>query len=133
LQNDPSSGWVYDKTEDRDIKSGSGFWDQFDYVVFEASSDVEFMDEDETRLRRALPDSSWESVYVGNGFAGISVLKPGVPAMGIAERHIIGSVGGARAVEIFENMREVGRTLLRGWWVEPKMEPRVQVLRRVRI
>jgi alpha-1,6-mannosyltransferase len=133
LQNPPSSGWVYDKTEDESTKSTAGFWDRFDYVVFEASSDANFMDSDEVRLRRTLPDSAWEVVSVVDAFAGISVLRPGVPATGTAERRIIGAVAGASGFEIFEALRGYVRPLLRGWWVEPRMEPRVQVLRRVLI
>ncbi|CAG8026613.1 unnamed protein product [Penicillium salamii] len=132
LQQDPSSGWAYDKTEDGHTKTTSEFWDQFDYVVLEVSSDANFMDTDETRLRRALPSSAWESVYVVNGFTGISILRPGVPAVGIAERRILESLGGARAVELFESIRGHARVLSRGWWVEPRMEPRVQILKRVR-
>lgn len=132
LQQDPSSGWVYDKTEDEGMKSTGGFWDRFDYVVLEASSDEKSLDADEARLRRALPTSTWESVYVVNGFTGISVLRPGVPATGIAEKRILGSIGGPRAIELFESTREYARALLRGWWVEPRMEPRVQILKRVR-
>ncbi|CAG7916059.1 unnamed protein product [Penicillium olsonii] len=132
LQQDPSSGWVYDKTEDEGIKSTSEFWDRFDYLVLETSSDANIVNSDETRLRRALPSSAWESVYVVNGFTGITVLRPGVPAKGIAERRILESVGGARAVGLFERIREYARVLSRGWWVEPRMEPRVQVLKRVR-
>jgi alpha-1,6-mannosyltransferase len=131
LQNPASSGWIYDKTEDEKTKSTPAFWDRFDYVVFEASSNAQFIDSDETRLRGALPDSAWEVVSVVDAFAGISVLRPGVAAAGIAERRILGAVGGARAVEIFEALRAFVRPLLRGWWVEPRMEPRVRVLRRV--
>ena len=133
LQQPPSSGWVYDKTEDETTKSTSGFWDRFDYVVVEASSEANFMDTDETRLHHALPDSAWETVSVVDAFAGISILRPGVPATGIAEQRVLGYVAGARAVELYATIREYVRVaLLRGWWVEPKMEPKVQVLRRVR-
>ncbi|CAI7581041.1 unnamed protein product [Penicillium crustosum] len=133
LQQSPSSGWVYDKTEDKDIKSTSGFWDRFEYVVVEADYEAEFMDADETSLRRALPTSDWERMLVVDSFAGISVLRPGIPASGTAERRVIGAVAGDRAVDLFERLREyVRKTVLRGWWVEIKMRPRVQVLKRVR-
>ncbi|KGO73371.1 GPI mannosyltransferase [Penicillium italicum] len=133
LQQPPSSGWVYDKTEDKAVKSTSGFWDRFDYVVVEADDEVGFMDADETSLRRALPASNWERVLVVDSFAGISVLRSGVPATGTAERRVINAVAGDRAVDLFERLREYVRdALLRGWWVEVKMRPRVQVLRRVR-
>ncbi|KZN86014.1 putative Dol-P-Man:Man(7)GlcNAc(2)-PP-Dol alpha-1,6-mannosyltransferase [Penicillium chrysogenum] len=132
LQQPASSGWVYDKTEDKTVKSTSGFWDRFDYVVVEADDEAGFMDADETSLRRALPASEWERVLVVDSFAGISVLKPGTPATGTAERRVIRTIAGARAVELFDGLREyVRNSLARGWWVEVKMRPRVQVLRRV--
>ncbi|KAJ5169760.1 CAZyme family GT22 [Penicillium coprophilum] len=133
LQQPPSSGWVYDKTEDKAVKSTSGFWERFDYVVVEADEENGLMDADETSLRRALPSSDWERVHVVDSFAGISVLKPGTPATGTAERRVISAIAGARAVDLFEGLRDYVRdSLLRGWWVEVKMRPRVQVLRRVR-
>ncbi|CDM37923.1 CAZyme family GT22 [Penicillium roqueforti] len=133
VQQHPSSGWVYDKTEDKTVKATSGFWEPFDYVVVEAGDQAGFMDADESSLRRALPASDWERVLVVDSFAGVSILKPGTPATGTAERRVIGAVAGVRAVGLFEGLREYMRSaLLRGWWVEVKMRPRVQVLRRVR-
>ncbi|EKV07142.1 Alpha-1,6-mannosyltransferase subunit (Ecm39), putative [Penicillium digitatum] len=133
LQQPPSSGWVYDKTEDKAVKSTPGFWDRFDYVVVEASDEIGFMDADQTSLRRALPTSDWERMLVVDSFAGVSVLRPGIPATGSVERRVVGAIAGARAVGLFERLREcVREVLLRGWWVEVKMRPRVQVLRRVR-
>ncbi|KAJ5779674.1 CAZyme family GT22 [Penicillium paradoxum] len=133
LQQHPSSGWVYDKTEDKATKSTTEFWDQFDYVIVETSSDAGVMDPDELSLRHALPDSTWEKVHVVDAFAGISVLKPGAPAKAIAEKRLIGAIAGARAVDLFEDVREhVRSSWLRGWWIEVKMKPRVQVLKRAR-
>jgi alpha-1,6-mannosyltransferase len=131
VQKAPGAGWVYDKTEDKAVKATSGFWDRFEYVVLEAA-DAESLDADELGLRLALPDSVWERVLVVDAFAGVSVLKPGVPARGSAERRVIGAIAGERGVELFEGLREYMRSaLLRGWWVEVRMRPRVQVLRRV--
>lgn len=127
------STWTYDKTEDTNIKSTPDFWAQFDYVIVEASSDPEFQDEDEVRLRDALPFSEWEVVEVIEGFAGITVVRPGVQAEGRAEKRLLSLVAGDRAVDLFEALREKVRGLvLKGWWVELKMRPRVKVLRRVR-
>ncbi|KAJ5476666.1 CAZyme family GT22 [Penicillium sp. IBT 31633x] len=133
LQHPPASGWVYDKTEDETVKSSSAFWDRFDYVVVEASSDEGFMDSDGLSLRHALPGSAWEKVYVGDAFAGVSVLRPGIAPSGTAERRVLRAVAGERAVELFERLRDYVRgKFLRGWWVEVRMRPRVQVLKRVR-
>jgi alpha-1,6-mannosyltransferase len=128
-----ASGWVYDKTEDEVVKSTGGFWERFDYVLLEAFGEAGHMDSDETRFREALPASLWEVVYVADSFAGISVLRPGFPATGTAEKRVINAVGGSRVVELFDSVRErVRGSLFRGWWVEIKMKPRVRVLKRVR-
>ncbi|KAJ5544662.1 CAZyme family GT22, partial [Penicillium sp. DV-2018c] len=134
VQRSPETGWIYDKTEDKAVKATRGFWERFEYVVFEAGDgDGESLDVDEMSLRLALPESVWESVLVVDGFAGVKVVKPGVAADGAAERWVIGSVLGEMGVEVFEGLREVmRRVLLRGWWVEIRMRPRVKVLRRVR-
>ncbi|KAJ5769942.1 uncharacterized protein N7511_001993 [Penicillium nucicola] len=133
VQLSDESGWVYDKTEDEAVKSTGDFWDRFDYVLVEASGETGYMDSDEMRFRTILPSSLWESVYVADSFAGISILRPGTPATGAAEKRIISAVGGSKAVDVFESVRErVRGNLLRGWWVELKMKPRVQVLRRLR-
>ncbi|KAJ5949536.1 hypothetical protein N7454_001120 [Penicillium verhagenii] len=125
--------WVYDKTEDEVVKSTASFWEKFEYVLVEASAEPAYMDVDEIHLRDALPDSQWETVDVIEGFAGISIIRPGEPAAGSAERWVISLVGGERAVELFEYVREAARKLLlKGWWVELKMKPRVKVLRRSR-
>ncbi|KAJ5138422.1 CAZyme family GT22 [Penicillium bovifimosum] len=130
VQREPGTGWVYDKTEDKAVKATRNFWEQFEYVVFEAGG--ESVDIDETSLRLALPESVWERVVVVDAFAGVEVLKPGVSALGSAERRVIGAVFGETGVEMFEGLREYLRRVLRGWWVEVRMRPRVKVLRRVR-
>lgn len=133
LQHSATSGWHYDKTEEEITKSSSRFWDQFDYVLVEASADPEYRDSDETQLRSSLPGSQWEMAEIVDGFAGISVLRPGSPADGTAERRLLFMVGGERAVGMYERVRDVVRkALLRGWWVELKMRPKIKVLKRVR-
>ncbi|KAJ5281157.1 hypothetical protein N7478_006529 [Penicillium angulare] len=128
-----TTNWIYDKTEDESTKSTAVFWEKFDYVVVEASSDLEFRDEDETRLHTALPSSQWETVKVVEGFAGISIVRPGALADGIAEKRLLSFIGGQHAVDFYEKLRETARKLLlKGWWVELKMVPRVKVLRRVK-
>ncbi|KAJ5706854.1 hypothetical protein N7488_006655 [Penicillium malachiteum] len=133
LPSDENMNWTYDKTEDETTKSTSTFWDQFDYITVEASSDAELYDTDETRMRTALPSSQWETVEVIEGFAGIAIIRPGATAEGAAERRLLSFVAGDQAVEIFEKLREVARkVVLKGWWVELKMKPRLKVLRRIR-
>lgn len=131
LQKPSSSGWVYDKTEEEETKSTPEFWGQFDYVVVEASADPDFLDSDEIRLRAALPGAGWEAVEVVDGFAGISILKPGMQADGTAERWVFRLLGGEKAAGLYERARGVVRgAILRGWWIELKMKPKIKVLRR---
>ncbi|KAJ5168156.1 uncharacterized protein N7482_003750 [Penicillium canariense] len=132
LQRSPEQGWSYDKTEDENTKSTGKFWDQFDYVLVEASADPEFRDADETRLHSALPSSQWETAEVVDGFVGISILRPGAPAARVAEQRILAKLTGESLVRVYEKVRDFVRKLvLRGWWVELKMRPRVKVLKRV--
>ncbi|KAJ5570029.1 uncharacterized protein N7459_009459 [Penicillium hispanicum] len=133
LQQPATSGWRYDKTEDEKVKDTDAFWSQFDYVLVEASADPEYQDADETRLRSALPGSKWDVAEVVDGFAGISIVRPGSPAAGTAERRILSMFGGDRAVGVYESLRDsVRKAVLRGWWVELKMQPKIKVLKRVR-
>jgi alpha-1,6-mannosyltransferase len=133
LQQPASLGWLYDKTEDEATKSLNAFWDKFDYIIVEASADPEYRDSDETQLRSALPESQWETADTVDGFAGISILRPGSLADGAAERKLLSIAGGQRAVDLYEQVRDsVRKVLLRGWWVELKMKPKLKVLKRVR-
>ncbi|KAF7713913.1 Dolichyl-P-Man:Man(7)GlcNAc(2)-PP-dolichol alpha-1,6-mannosyltransferase [Penicillium ucsense] len=138
LQRPTAQGWVYDKTEDEATKShsaglGEPFWDQFDYVVVEASDDPEYQDPDESMLMQALPLSRWQTADVIDGFAGISILKPGSPATAQVERRILSVMGGESLYDSYVRARDVVRELvLRGWWVELKMRPRIKVLNRIR-
>lgn len=121
----------YDKTENEATKSTPAFWEAFSYVLLEASADETFQDGDEILLRRALPQSVWETVAVVDGFAGVEVLRPGSPAKGTVETRVISAVGGEAGVKMFEMVREIVRQhVLKGWWVEVKVRPRIKVMRR---
>ncbi|KAJ5976043.1 Alpha-1-6-mannosyltransferase subunit (Ecm39) [Penicillium waksmanii] len=133
LQQSPGLGWHYDKTEDKALKSSHAFWNQFDYVIVEASSDAEYKDNDETRLRRVLQESEWETTDIIDGFAGISIVKPSSPANGAAERRLLSKLGGESAAGLYDQARDsVRKVFLRGWWVELKMRPKLKVLKRIR-
>ncbi|KAI2795003.1 hypothetical protein POX_a01606 [Penicillium oxalicum] len=133
LQRPGAMGWVYDKTEDEDTKSRADFWEPFDYIVVEASVDSTVQDADETQLRHALPSSHWQVADVIEGFSGISILKPGVPATGQVEQRIMSTMGGEAIYDLYARVRDLMRKLvLRGWWVELKMQPRIKVLKRIR-
>lgn len=133
LQRPTASGWHYDKTENETTKASAEFWDQFDYVLVEASLDPDDRDSDERQLRAALPESGWLAAETVEGFAGISVLRPGASADGAVERRLLSMVGGESAARLYEDVRDrVRDVLLRGWWVELKTRPKIKVLKRVR-
>jgi alpha-1,6-mannosyltransferase len=133
LQQPLKQGWRYDKTEDEAVKTAGEFWEQFDYVVVEAATDPKVKDSDETKLLHALPSSHWETAEVIDGFAGISFLRPGTPATGLAERRILSMVAGESLYNLYAEVRDSVRNLiLRGWWVELKMRPKIKVLKRTR-
>jgi alpha-1,6-mannosyltransferase len=115
--------WVYDKTEDPEKLLDPMFWARFDYVLAERPEKV---------------IGSWGVVHVVYGFGGLRVLKPGQTSGSPAEpldidigresfealSHWTGKVGGVwKSLE--QNLR---KPLLRGWWVEIKMEPRIRIL-----
>ncbi|KAJ5606272.1 hypothetical protein N7510_009053 [Penicillium lagena] len=125
--------WIYDKTEDSSAKSTPAFWDTFDYILVEASSDESYRDADETLLRAALPSAQWDTVAVAEGFAGVELLRPEDLAEGAVEGRVLRDLLGESAVVVYEILREMARTMvLWGWWVELKVRPRVKVLMRVR-
>ncbi|OOQ87246.1 alpha-1,6-mannosyltransferase subunit [Penicillium brasilianum] len=131
LQRPFEQGWHYDKTEDENIKATANFWERFDYIVIEASADPEVKDADETQLLRALLSSHWETAEVIDGFSGISILRPGAPATGVVERRLLSKVAGEPLYNLYTNVRDsVRKFVLRGWWVELKMTPKLKVLKR---
>ncbi|KAJ6126850.1 hypothetical protein N7523_002462 [Penicillium sp. IBT 18751x] len=131
LEQPAALSWHYDKTEDEATKSLGDFWEKFDYILVEASADPDYEDSDEIQLRNALPNSHWDTADTVDGFAGISIVRPGTPAEGTAERKLLSAVGGQRAVDFYEQVREsLRKVVLRGWWVELKMQPKLKILKR---
>lgn len=112
--------WTYDKTEDPALLLDPLFWAGFDYVLAERPEKV---------------IGSWEVVHVVYGFGGVRVLKPG-QGSGDAVEEVSGAAatqagglltdrvaGGWKALE--GALRE---KVLRGYWVEVRMEPRIRIL-----
>jgi alpha-1,6-mannosyltransferase len=106
--------FVFDKTEKTSSLRNPAFWSQFDYLLAE--------DPDK-------PIGSWETVGVIEGFAGVEVLKPGASARSDVEAGD-GQVLGRGAV--LKQFRDTVRGLTGGWWVGPRMEPRIRILKRLR-
>ncbi|KAI0408859.1 Alg9-like mannosyltransferase family-domain-containing protein [Xylaria palmicola] len=118
-----SFAFEFDKTEDEPLLASPPFWEKFDYVLAEDP---------------AKPLGPWETVGVVEGFAGYEVLGPGAEtttttmtarAGGLLERGRDRVLGRAA---LLSRVREAVRARTRGWWVGPRTEPRVYILRRLR-
>lgn len=136
----------YDKTEDPEMLLDPGFWDSIDYALMEEPS-------------KALGE--WDVVDTVYAYSGIEFLRPG-DGSSFEERmgrvytanNITDSEGGKdvdvegkgnvedlKARLLLEEMGRFGtfnllrdgvRSVTGGWWVGPRMEPSIRVLRRLR-
>ncbi|KAI1437643.1 glycosyltransferase family 22 protein [Xylaria sp. CBS 124048] len=115
-----ASSFKFDKTEDEVTLRNPRFWERFDYVLAEDPRK---------------PIGRWETVGVVEGFAGVEVLKPGMKSSreyvdvesGQRDRVVVLGRGA-----VLGRVRDKVRMATGGWWVGPRMEPRVYVLRRMR-
>ncbi|KAI3323461.1 glycosyltransferase family 22 protein [Xylariaceae sp. AK1471] len=106
--------FTFDKTEDQTTLHNPLFWEKFDYVLTEDPRK---------------PLGPWETVGVIEGFNGIEVLKPGSTTQGDIESgqdRVLGR--GATLKWIKDSVRRITG----GWWIGPRMEPRVHILRKLR-
>lgn len=114
--------WTYDKTEDTVVLRDPLFWAAFDYVLAERPEKV---------------IGSWEVVSVVYGFGGVRVLKPGEWSRVGAEEGDVGAETGVVGGDWTEKVAGLWKALegvlrqrvLRGYWVEVRMEPRINILR----
>ncbi|KAI0394817.1 glycosyltransferase family 22 protein [Xylariaceae sp. FL0594] len=107
--------FTFDKTEDPSTLRNPMFWEQFDYVLAEDP---------------AGPLGPWETIGVVEGFAGIEVLKPSsAAAKGDIESGQDPVVGRGALVK---KVKDAVTRVTGGWWVGPRMEPRVYLLRKMR-
>ncbi|QGI75713.1 hypothetical protein CEK25_000619 [Fusarium fujikuroi] len=108
---------VFDKTEKGDQLYWPRFWERFDYALAE-------------NPRKVL--GGWQVIGVVAGYDGVEILKPGSPAAGDESEE--GTIGGDKILGLGANVAAV-RNLVRGytggWWVGPRMSPRIRILRRV--
>ncbi|KAF2707585.1 glycosyltransferase family 22 protein [Pleomassaria siparia CBS 279.74] len=111
--------WTYSKTEDTDLLLDPMFWSKFDYALAERPEKV---------------IGSWSVAGVINGYSGIRILKPGETSSGNVESSdvmedapsIAYSSKIARAWRALEGL--LRETLLRGWWMDIKTEPKIWIL-----
>ncbi|GKT75901.1 Alg9-like mannosyltransferase [Colletotrichum tofieldiae] len=108
---------TFDKTEDKAVLADPAFWSRFDYVLAEDPASVR--------------GGQWETVGVVQGYAGVEILRPGSKARsgdGGDEEEGEGNVLGRGLV--VQRVRDLVRRLTGGWWVGPRMEPRIRILKR---
>lgn len=112
--------WAYDKTEDPTVLLDPLFWAKFDYVLAERPEKI---------------IGSWAVVHVVYGFGGVRVLQPGEKSGSLVE--VADDVTrGSTQVDWTEKVAAVWKGLegvlrqkmLRGYWVEVRMEPRIRIL-----
>ncbi|KAI6785893.1 Dol-P-Man:Man(7)GlcNAc(2)-PP-Dol alpha-1 [Emericellopsis cladophorae] len=99
---------VVDKTE-RDATLGyPRFWERLDYALEE---------------RSAMPMGDWEILGVISGYDGIEILKPGQEI----KQQPSDVLGSGRTIA---EVRDRTRALTGGWWVGPRMTPKINIMRR---
>ncbi|KAK0383188.1 hypothetical protein NLU13_9101 [Sarocladium strictum] len=105
----PPPIFLFDKTEDSVRLTWPRFWREFDYLLMEDPS-------------KALGE--WETLGVVHGFAGVEMLRPGQKAQSGEER-VLG------IAKLVHGVRDLVRQTTGGWWIGPKMAPRIRIMRRV--
>lgn len=117
-----SRTWTYSKTEDTDLLLDPLFWSKFDYVLAERPEKV---------------IGSWSVVGVIYGYNGVRVLKPGeksgsnqIEPVDMVERKTAMSEEITSKIAMSWKSLEgmLRETVLRGWWIEVKMEPKIRIL-----
>ncbi|KAI1130755.1 Alg9-like mannosyltransferase family-domain-containing protein [Nemania abortiva] len=108
--------FTFDKTEDEAALRNPLFWEKFDFVLAEDPGK---------------PLGPWETIGVVEGFAGIEVLKPDSMAHGEGEKET-GSDQVLGRGALVKRVRDWVRARTGGWWLGPRMEPRVHIMRKMR-
>ncbi len=123
--------WVYDKTDD---KTGDGtilhrpdFWARFDYALAE-------------RPEKAI--GAWKIVGRVDGYAGIRIVKPSEAIhddiLEMARATGLKLIGEGPWADLGRTLWSVWRTtrqfmrryVTRGWWIDVKMKPMINILKR---
>ncbi|XXG94060.1 alpha-1,6- mannosyltransferase [Hypoxylon texense] len=104
----------WDKTEEESTLRNPEFWERFDYVLAEDP---------------AKPIGPWETIGVVEGVTGVELVKPGTHSRGDIESGQDRIFGRGSLVR---SMKEAARGLTGGWWIGPKMEPKIHILRKMR-
>ncbi|OHE99595.1 Alg9-like mannosyltransferase [Colletotrichum orchidophilum] len=118
-----SSGPIlaFDKTEEKSVISNPGFWSRFDFVLAEDTASVK--------------GGQWETMGVVQGYAGVEVLKPGSQTSSAGAGAGDDEKGEGRILGrglVVKRVRDIVRGWTGGWWVGPRMEPRVRIMKRAK-
>lgn len=109
---------VFDKTESDEELRRPEFWSQFDYALMEDPS---------------LALGTWDTVGRVHGYDGIEILRPGQTASSEpsqAEEEAQGKTLGHGAT--VAAVRDAVRKYTGGWWIGPRMAPRIHIMKQVR-
>lgn len=115
--------WIYDKTEDSSALLDPMFWVKFDYVLAEKPEKI---------------IGSWAIAHTVYGYAGLRILKPGQQSGSVQVDHLESLSHGTadpgrgwtdEVARWWRALEEVLRDkVLRGYWAEIRMEPKIHVL-----
>ncbi|KAM0483545.1 hypothetical protein ACHAPX_002036 [Trichoderma viride] len=109
---------LFDKTESSEDLYRQDFWSQFDYVLMEDPS---------------LVLGTWDTIGQIHSYDGIEILRPGQAAKAPETLHVEGIKDGVLGQgAAIATARDFVRKLTGGWWVGPRMSPRIHIMKQVR-
>lgn len=110
---------LVDKTERKATLGWPHFWARLEYALEE---------------NPGLPLGDWDVVGVVHGFDGIEILRPGQQAGGEESPSLNQLPGEDRVLGLavaVDRVRQAVRALTGGWWIGPRMAPRIRVMRQI--
>ncbi|ETS01232.1 hypothetical protein M419DRAFT_130862 [Trichoderma reesei RUT C-30] len=113
----PPPALIFDKTESDEKLLRPEFWSQFDYILMEDPS---------------LALGRWDTVGRVHGYDGIELLRPGQTSTSEPSRdeEAQGKILGRGAT--IAAVRNSVRKYTGGWWIGPRMAPRIHIMKQVR-
>lgn len=108
VQDTKETIYFFDKTEKSEKLGWPIFWRQFDYVLLEDT---------------ALALGEWDVLGVVYGYSGIEVLRPGQKEPGEEKYRALGLGADVKW------LRGLVRKYTGGWWVGPRMAPKIHIMK----
>lgn len=105
---------IFDKTENPTKLASHVFWKRVDYALTEDPSTV--------------VGGKWQTLGVVHGYDGIEIFKPGRTPDDDTPKHNHKVLGRAALVH---RVRDALMPFTGGWWVGPRMSPRIHILKKV--